>query len=52
MAEARRKGRRTVGVVGVLRSAPAGSGSGADGVGILRLHRQGEHSDNQKENMW
>jgi hypothetical protein len=25
---------------------------GADGVGILRLHRQGEHSDNQKENMW
>jgi hypothetical protein len=41
----------TVRVASILRSAPAGSGSGAGGVGSLRLHRQGEHSDNQKENM-
>jgi len=41
----------TVRVASILRSAAAGSGSGAGGVGSLRLHRQGEHSDNQKENM-
>jgi hypothetical protein len=45
------KGRRTVGVAGVLRRTTAGSGSGAGGAGGRRLHRQGEHSDNQKENM-
>jgi hypothetical protein len=35
----------TVRVASILRSAAAGSGSGAGGAGSLRLHRQGEHSE-------
>jgi hypothetical protein len=35
----------TARVASILRSATAGSGSGAGGAGSLRLHRQGEHSE-------